>query len=145
MTAGPQLVPLAVATKQKRNGAHAATVPAGLTEDELAAEFTRRHRHELRYVAMWSAWMRWRGAAWQRETTLEAFDLARAVCRDAGEKIPEPGLRAKVLSASTRAAVENLARSDRAHAATTDQWDPDPFTIGTPGTTGADNLRGSAP
>jgi putative DNA primase/helicase len=140
MTTGPQLVPLSVA--KKRNGAQTSPVPVGLTEDELAAEFTRRHRHELRFVAPWSAWMRWRGASWQRETTLEAFDLARAVCRDAGERIPEPGLRAKILSASTRAAVENLARSDRAHAAATDQWDSDPFTIGTPGTTGRE-LRGS--
>ena len=77
--------------------------------------------------------MRWTGRQWLRETTLEAFDLARSVCRDAANKIKNAKLRARILSASTRAAVENLARSDRAHAATTEQWDRDPFALNEPG------------
>jgi putative DNA primase/helicase len=106
---------------------------SGVTEDDLATEFTRRHRDHLRYVALWGAWMRWSGRHWQRETTLEAFDLARDVCRDAADKIKNAKLRARLLSASTRAAVENLARSDRAHATTTEQWDRDPFALNEPG------------
>jgi putative DNA primase/helicase len=105
----------------------------GLTEDELAAEFTRRHRNHLRYVAAWGAWMRWTGRHWQREATLEAFDLARAVCRDAAANLTNAKLRARILSAGTRAAVESLARSDRAHAAITEQWDRDIFALNQPG------------
>jgi putative DNA primase/helicase len=116
--------------KTKVNG-ETSSLP-GLTEDELAAEFTRRHRHHLRYVAAWGAWMRWTGQHWQREATLEAFDLARAVCRDAAAGLTNAKLRARILSASTRAAVENLARSDRAHAAVTEQWDPDLFSLHEP-------------
>jgi putative DNA primase/helicase len=104
----------------------------GLTEDELAEDFTRRHHHHLRYVAAWGAWMRWTGQHWQREATLEAFDLARAVCRDAAAGLKDPRQRARILSAATRAAVENLARSDRAHAAVTEQWDPDLFSLHEP-------------
>jgi putative DNA primase/helicase len=104
----------------------------GLTEDELAAEFTHRHRDHYRYIAAWGAWMRWTGEHWQREATLEAFDLARAVCRDAADRIHDLKARARILSAATRAAVENLARSDRAHAAVTEQWDCDPFTLHEP-------------
>jgi putative DNA primase/helicase len=107
-------------------------IVGGLTEDELAEEFTRRHRHHLRYVAAWGAWMRWTGQQWRREATLEAFDLARAVCRDAAAGLTNAKLRARILSASTRAAVENLARSDRAHAAVTEQWDPDLFSLHEP-------------
>ena len=106
--------------------------PAGLTEDELATAFTARHRHELRYVAAWGAWHRWAGSSWRRETTLAAFDLARAVCRDAADGLGNAKLRAKILAASTRSAVENLARADREHAATVEQWDSDPLVIGTP-------------
>jgi putative DNA primase/helicase len=124
---GPNLVPL------RRNGQAEPAMPPGLTEDELASTFTERHEHELRYVAAWSAWMRWTGSSWRRETTLEAFDLARAVCRDAAAGLENGKLRAKILSASTRSAVESLARADRAHAATTDQWDSDALAIGTPG------------
>jgi putative DNA primase/helicase len=110
------------------------TPPAfGLTEDELAAEFTRRHRGHLRYVAPWGAWMHWDGRRWEREPTLKAFDLARAVCREAGEGLENAKLRARILSAGTRAAVENLARSDRAHAAVPQQWDDDPWVLNTPG------------
>jgi putative DNA primase/helicase len=102
-----------------------AATPPGLTEDELALEFTRRHAADWRYVAAWGAWMHWNGVRWQRESTLEVFDLARAVCRDAANGLDSAKLRARILSAATRAAVENLARSDRAHAALTDQWDAD--------------------
>jgi phage/plasmid-associated DNA primase len=44
----------------------------GLTEDELAAEFTRRHGGHLRYVALWGAWMHWGGHRWEREPTLRS-------------------------------------------------------------------------
>jgi putative DNA primase/helicase len=77
--------------------------------------------------------MHWDGRRWEREATLKAFDLARAVCRSAGEGLEDAKLRARILSAGTRAAVENLARSDRAHAATPDQWDADPWALNTPG------------
>jgi putative DNA primase/helicase len=104
----------------------------GLTEDELALEFTRRHHHELRYVAAWSTWMRWTGTSWRKEITLEAYDLARAVCRDAGAGLNNRKLRALILKGSTRAAVENIARSDRKHAATPEQWDQHPWHLNTP-------------
>jgi putative DNA primase/helicase len=109
-----------------------ATAGIGLTEDELALEFTRRHRHELRYVAVWSTWMRWGGRSWRQEPTLDAFDLARAVCRDVADGLDNAKLRARILSAATRAAVENLARSDRAHAAVAGQWDHEPFKLNEP-------------
>lgn len=110
------------------------TTPAvDLTEDGLAAEFTRRHRDHLRYVALWGAWMHWDGRCWRREPTLMAFDLARAVCRDAGDGLDNAKLRARILSAGTRAAVENLARSDRAHAALPEQWDAYPWHLNTTG------------
>ena len=105
---------------------------AELTEHELALEFTRRHGHELRYVALWNTWMRWTGAHWQRETTLAAFDLARAVCRDAADRINSSKLRAIILKSSTRAGVENMARADRQHAATADQWDQHNWHLNTP-------------
>jgi putative DNA primase/helicase len=105
----------------------------GLTEDELAAEFTRRHAEHLRYVAPWGAWMNWTGLRWEREATLQVFDLARVVCRESGDGLDNKKLRALILSARTRAAVENMARSDRAHAAVPEQWDAYPWHLNTPG------------
>jgi putative DNA primase/helicase len=126
---GPNLVPL-----RRRNGNAEPAMPRGLTEDELASTFTERHGDELRYVAAWGAWLRWCGSSWHRENTLAAFDMARAVCRDAAAELgpKQAKLRAKILAASTRSAVENMARADRAHASTTEQWDSDLFAVGTP-------------
>ena len=111
----------------------AGPTPTEFTEDALALEFTRRHGQDWSYVAPWGQWLVWTGALWQRETTLRAFDLARLVCRDAGEQCDKPTLKAKIASAPTVAAVERLARADRTHAASTDRWDQDPWLLNTPG------------
>ena len=45
----------------------------------------------------------------------------------------------KIATAQTVAAIERLARADRRHAATVEQWDADPWLLNTPG--GAVDLR----
>ena len=77
--------------------------------------------------------MRWDGTRWQQESTLLAFDLARAVCRDAAERCGNESTRGRICSAPTVAAVPTLARVDRRLAATVDQWDADPWLLNTPG------------
>jgi 5S rRNA maturation endonuclease (ribonuclease M5) len=98
-----------------------AAVPS---EDTLALDFAGRHGDELRFVSFWGKWLKWTGEKWQVEKTLAAFDLARKGCRD--------HFIAASLRAKTVAAVELLARSDRRLAATTDQWDADPWLFNTP-------------
>ena len=54
----------------------------------------------------------------------------------------------RIASAKTVAAVERLAKADRRHAATVDQWDADPWLLNTPDgvvdlQTG--KMRGTAP
>ena len=44
----------------------------------------------------------------------------------------EPRVAISLASAATVAAVERLARADRRHAATTDQWDADAWSLNTP-------------
>ena len=108
-------------------------LPPGYTEDALALEFTSRHAEDWRYVAAWGQWLWWTGTHWQHETTLKAFDLARLVCRKGAASCRNPKIAAKVSSAGTVAAVERLARSDRRHAATSDEWDQDLWALNTPG------------
>ncbi len=54
------------------------------------------------------------------DTTLHAFDRARAICR---EVAPESTKPAAVMTAKTVSAVVQLARADRRLAATVEQWD----------------------
>ena len=103
------------------------------TEDALALAFTRRYHRDWRYVATWGRWLVWDGCRWRTEDTLAATDLIRSVCRHAALKAGNPKVAAKLASASTVGGVERLARADRRHAATTDEWDADPWLLNTPG------------
>lgn len=113
--------------------------PAGFTDDALALKFSEQYAEDWRYVAAWGYWLHWDGKCWRRENTLRAFDLARLVCRSAAVQCDKVSIATKVASANTVAAVERLARADRRHAGTTDQWDSDPWLIN--GVTGAVDLR----
>ena len=101
------------------------------SEDALASTFAAQHSDAWRYVAGWGQWLTWTGRIWKREDTLQAFDLARQVCRAAAARSPSSKVRTKLSAASTVAAVERLARSDRRHATTTDVWDRDPWLFNT--------------
>ena len=93
------------------------------SEDDLAHRFSIAHVG-LKFVATWSKWLQWTGVKWEIDTTVQIFDLARAVCRKAAAECNKPQSR-KVASAATVYAVERLARADRRHATTPEQWDAD--------------------
>lgn len=103
------------------------------TEDALALAFTRRYHRDWRYVATWGRWLVWDGHRWRAEDTLAATDLIRHVCRQAAMKADNPKIAAKLAASSTVGGVERLARADRRHAGTTDEWDADPWLLNTPG------------
>lgn len=115
------------------------TSPVRFSEDALAANFADQHSESWRFVAAWGQWLTWTTRVWKREDTLQAFDLARQVCRAAAIRSPSARVRTKLSTASTVAAVERLARSDRRHATTTEVWDRDPWLLNTPD--GVLNLR----
>src|SRR4051812_19294236 len=107
-------------------------IPPEFSDENLALAFSRRHADALRYVAKWGRWMVWNGSIWAEDTTLKVFDLARLVCRAAAAECDNAKVAAAVASAKTVAAVEKLAKADRRHAATVEQWDADPWLLGTP-------------
>jgi putative DNA primase/helicase len=69
---------------------------------------------------------------WKRDDTRRVLDLARRICRKASSSCGDEKLGRHVAGASAVAAVERLARADRRHAATVDQWDTDPWLLNTP-------------
>jgi putative DNA primase/helicase len=89
-----------------------ASVSGSALEDRVALHFAKQHAGDFRFIAKWGRWMKWDGNRWHPEDTLRAFDISRKLCRDAGDA-----------KARTVAAVVTHARSDRAIAATEDQWD----------------------
>ena len=102
------------------------------SDDALALRFTAEHGNDLRYVAAWGQWLAWDGQRWKRDETLDIYDKARAICRAAADECGKKQIAQRLRSAQTVAAVERLARSDRRHAATGDQWDSDLWILNTP-------------
>lgn len=114
-------------------------LPPGVSDDELAQCFTRRHGHELRYVAKWATWLRWDGVRWARDEKRSVFDLARQVCRQAAEDLTRDStdeqrkrIRARVGSAMTVWNVVKLAATDPRHAVAVHELDADPWKLNTP-------------
>jgi len=112
-------------------GAQEATVWA--TDDALALSFTVRYAEDWRYCAAWGKWLVWTGTHWQPDETLLVHHLIRSICREAAVKVDSHRLAAKLLASSTVGGVDRLARSDRRHASTSNEWDADLFALNTPG------------
>jgi putative DNA primase/helicase len=106
--------------------------PPAFSDEALALRFAEVYTHRFRYVGAWGKWMVWDGMQWRSDDTLHAFDAARHICREAASRANDPRVQTSVASAKTVAAVERLARADRRLAATTDQWDADPWLLNTP-------------
>ncbi len=107
--------------------------PPAFSDEALAQRFARSFADELRYVAAWKRWHAWTGATWALDTTRDALDRARAICRAAASEADNWSIQTRIASAKTATAVERLAAVDRRIAATVDQWDADPDTFNTEG------------
>lgn len=116
-------------------------LPEMYSEDNVALRFSQIHADDLRYVAAWGRWMRWSGQRWVQDESLLAYDLARKVCRAVATYVKtddsltvkqQQSVATKYGQAVTVAAIERLAKADRRHAASTAQWDADPWALNTP-------------
>jgi len=116
------------------------------SEDDLALRFSHEQADFLRYTAAWGKWHAWDGMRWCQDDTLNVFDRVRVVCRTASAECDpdkEKAIKTRLTAAATVAAVERMARSDRRHAASVEQWDAHPWLLNTPG--GTVDLRTGKP
>jgi hypothetical protein len=90
--------------------------PLKFTDDALATRFVTRFGQEMRYVAKWNRWMVWDGCRWAEDQTMLSFDRSRDICRGASEECRPHGVKlaSAIASAKTVAAIERLAKADRA-------------------------------
>jgi putative DNA primase/helicase len=100
-----------------------------LTEDALALRFSAQYADKLRYIATKGQWQAWDGARWYGEQTYLAFDLTRDCCREAAREYSNGKVSGAALAAKTVAAVERMAKADRRHATTIDQWDANDWAL----------------
>jgi len=98
----------------------------------LALRFTDENADHLRYVAARRRWLIYTETVWIVDETLLVINLARDICRQESTKCENAKTANLLARGKTIAAVERLARADRRHAATVDQWDCDPWVLNTP-------------
>lgn len=123
-----------VARKSGRARPTRPLLPPEFAEDAIAMRFSHEFGDDLRYVSAWDRWYGWNRTHWKFDDTQRVCELVRQVSRLVSNQCPkDKSLQRRIASASTVAAVERLARSDRRHAATVDQWDSDPWLLNTPG------------
>jgi putative DNA primase/helicase len=106
--------------------------PPQFSDDACAQAFTQRTGADFRHTAGLSKWLHFTGTLWEHDSTLRVFDEIRLSNRTLAKSAPDPRVATIVAGARTVAAVERLARADRAHAATVEQWDRDPMVLNTP-------------
>lgn len=109
--------------------------PQALSHDALAEHFIDKHGEDWRYVAPWGQWFEWAGDRWRQDVTESHVGLAKHVTRDAltwpEAKELTASSKRDINSIGTAKALLSLARGGC--AATTDQWDTDPWLLGVPG------------
>jgi putative DNA primase/helicase len=128
---GREAGPLSRSRRQTdgRNSAHDV-----ITQDDAACEFVQQYAGRLRFCHSTARWFEWTGVYWRKDITELAFQFARTL----GHELTE-GANARALKEVRRTqfakGVELFARGDQALATTIDEWDHDPFLLGTPGGT----------
>ena len=134
--ARPEAPPPTQAPDEGRSSETYDARPPAFSDDAIALRFAELHAGNLRYVAKWNQWFSYDGSSWQTDDTLAAYDQVRIVCRQIARECARASNKDKIATAiasgKTVAAIERLARADRRIAATTDQWDADPWLLNTP-------------
>jgi P4 family phage/plasmid primase-like protien len=127
-----------------------AGAPLDASHDGLALAMGEEWK-DARYVAPWGRWMFWTGSRWEADERLLHMTQTRDFLRrradelvrwakKAGEKNEKLVQASETLAKALRSApvvanVISLARSNPKQVAGVDQWDADPWLLGTPGGT----------
>ena len=96
------------------------------TDDGISLAFVEAQVGNLRWVERWGRWFEWDGKTWREDSTLRVFDRVRKFLRAHASNRPE-----RMLDARRIAAVEKLARSDRAAATSPEQLDAHDWLLNT--------------
>ena len=118
-----------------------------LSDDGLALDMGRRWQNDARHVALWGRWLFWAASHWRRDEQLAHVTRTRDYLRTRADSLVQAAAlgeiedfdleKAEVLAKSLRSArtvinVIGMARSNTELVATVEQWDADPWALGTP-------------
>jgi putative DNA primase/helicase len=103
-----------------------AQAPHGLTEQGVMRMFTDANKDRFRYNNTSKTWYIWREHRWREDTRSRAFEAVLALCRSLGDG-------ATLNKVRFARAVEEGARVQPEFSTAAEDWDRDPWLLGTPG------------
>lgn len=108
---------------------HSSQNVRAISDEQLARKFVDQRRDELRYDHTAKNWFRWGGPRWVPDRTGHTFEDIRRF-------VEQEYLNAEVVQSSRSASfvsgIEKLAQTDQRIAVTAEQWNGDPYLLGTP-------------
>jgi P4 family phage/plasmid primase-like protien len=105
------------------------------TDQWLGLKFVEMHADAVRYTANWGQYHLWDGNLWRRDEKLRAFSMAQLMCREVARAVKGKevkSVRKNLLSSIARAKALEMARENPALASRPEDWDRDPWLLGTP-------------
>jgi P4 family phage/plasmid primase-like protien len=106
----------------------------GVTQESVALVFAERFKGRLRCDHDAGAWFEFDGFHWRRDRRRRAFNFVRELGRELSSD-KKDGVKKDVRRVTFAAAVETYARAMPHLATGAEEWDLDPFLLGTPGGT----------
>ncbi len=97
-----------------------------VSEDQAAIVFRDQYKDRLLYCAESKTWRTWNGQIWVPDKVGAVANMAREVARDIG------GGQIRTGNTKFATGIETFAKSDPVFARTINQFDADPFLLGTP-------------
>jgi len=103
-----------------------------ITQCDIAQVFARRYKDQLRFDHHAGSWYEWTGTHWAKDETARAFQFVRELGREFTTGACKPAEVKEVRKIGFASGVEKSARSDEMLAVISDEWDRNPFLLGTP-------------
>ena len=114
-------------------GAGAGTGPVFGSHDMLAAKLSERLGEDWRYAADIHLWYRWTGARFEGDRKNQIKDVSRQVCSELAAEVDNQRFARQIASEHSIDAAIRLAATHPRHVILSEQFDPSPWHINTPG------------
>jgi putative DNA primase/helicase len=106
--------------------------PECLTEDMVAKMFSETFSSDIQWIEEWHDWFIWNDQVWEKDITLAVPDKIRSFITEISNSVSSVRQKQRLQSLRFITSIEKLLRIDRRHAATSKQWDNNPWILNTP-------------